>query len=255
MKNLKLITLTSLVFTLGAINTCFAADKFSEQQKKEIGEVVKAYLVQNPEVIKDAIIALQVKEKLALEENAKKVALAEKDQLFSAQSPSDGAKDPREVLVMFFDYQCSHCKHISAAVDNLLAQNKYLKIIYKELPIFGENSMLAAKAALAANKQGKYHAFHQALMSSKDPLTEENIMKIAKQSGLDPKKLKADMSSADIEAEVKNNYKLAQKIGLRGTPAFFITPYPKLSLDTITFVPGEVSPDQLQGLIIRAGNQ
>ena len=241
-----------LALLIGLPTLSFAQTSLSAPDKKQFEQLIHDYLMEHPEVIREAIMAEQQKQMKAMEDNTKKMAISEKDNLLSKDSPSVGATKPQKMMVMFFDYQCGHCKNVSSTVDGLLVDNKDMKVIFKELPIFGQNSLLMTKAALAANKQGKYIDFHQKLMGAKEAMDENKLMALAKEVGLNTEQLKNDMSAPEVEAEIKANKVLAKKLGLRGTPAFFITCYPEVSVKTMDFVPGEASKEHLQSLITKA---
>jgi protein-disulfide isomerase len=125
-----------------------------------------------------------------------------------------------------------------------------VRVIYKEFPIRGPISNFAARAALAAVKQGKYNEFSHALLASNQPLTNDTILTIAKNTGLDVDKLKKDMSDQSIDMQIKNNTKLAQDLKLFGTPAFFIG---KTGGGSISYIPGQMNQAQLQDEIDKAG--
>lgn len=144
---------------------------------------------------------------------------------------------------------------MSAMVDASIKKNPDLRVVFKQFPIRGPVSTVAAKAALAANQQGKYFEFHNAMMQAVmkgQPLTENDIYQIAKNVGLNVDKLKTEMNDTTVDQSLKNTYKLAQELKLFGTPAFFIG---KTSLaknaaaGSITYIPGGMSDKQLQELI------
>lgn len=241
--------MTSLLFLFAfAASNSFAAT-FSEEQKNDIEKIVHSYIVTHPEVIKEAIIALQTQEEKAQQEHAKSAITAHIEEIFNGKSPSIEPKQAKVTIVEFFDYQCPHCKRMESRLEGLLAQNKDLRVIYKELPILNPHSVMAAQAALAARKQDKYLPFHRKLMAMDQDLTQENIMTAAKEIGLDVEQLKKDMASPEVADEIKANYKIAQAIGIRGTPVFIVGPHPINKNKVAEFVAGETSEELLQSLI------
>ena len=145
------------------------------------------------------------------------------DKLFNdANAPVGGNAKGDVTVVEFFDYQCGYCKQTQEFILKLLDADKNVKIIFKEFPILGPNSVQAAKAALASVRQDKYIKFHNALLATKDHLTDDVIAKVAKDAGLDVEKMKKDMADPVIEAIVKANQDLGSEIGARGTPTFVI---------------------------------
>jgi protein-disulfide isomerase len=107
-------------------------------------------------------------------------------------------------------------------MDQAVADDPQLKIVYKEFPILGPDSMFAAKAALAADRQGKYVAFHKELYGSRTRVTEAAVLKIAGEAGLDVERMKTDMQQPDIQALIDRNNELAQALRITGTPGFVV---------------------------------
>ena len=113
-------------------------------------------------------------------------------------SPVGGNPDGDVTLVEFFDYQCPYCKTIFPSIQELLAEDRKLRFVFKEIPVLGKDSVFAARAALAARRQGKYLEFHMAVMSAKGKLTEAKVMRLAKTAGLDVDRLRRDMAGRTI---------------------------------------------------------
>ena len=221
-----------------------AAEALSAGQRDDVRGIVRDYLIANPGVIADALEVLQERQHAA-ERARSKAALAEHRNALvaSADDPVLGPDDASVTMVEFFDYQCPYCKRMTDAVMALLEQDADLRIVFKEFPILGEASVLASRAALAAAKQGKYAEFHIALMAGRGEPTEAGIARTAETVGLDVARLFADMKAPDIEAIVRANRRLAQAIGVTGTPAFVIGD---------ELVPGAVDPARLRELIDKA---
>jgi len=125
-------------------------------------------------------------------------------------------------MVEFFDYNCGWCKKGLPEVMNLIEQDKNLRVVLKEFPIFGGDSDYAAKAAIAAKKQGKYWELHTALLGHEGKVTRDVVDETAKALGLDLEKLKADMDSPEVAQVIAGNQALAQSLAINGTPAFII---------------------------------
>ncbi len=237
----------------GLITTSVSAAEFNVTQKKQIQEVVRDYLVQNPDVIIQALQVYQQKQMDQAKQTMKKTqdnSPQYADALFHQTSdPVAGNPSGKITVVEFFDYQCPHCVEMTPVIDKLLKDNSDVKIVYKEFPIRGPVSDVASRAALAAQLQGKYMPLHQALMTSKvEPLTEDLIYNLAQSVGLDVAKLKADMKSDAVNKAIKANYKLAQQLQLMGTPAFFIAKSDvsaKTPSAAIVFIPGQVDSTQM----------
>ncbi|HEX2549217.1 MAG TPA: DsbA family protein, partial [Gammaproteobacteria bacterium] len=171
--------------------------------------------------------------------------------------PVAGNPNGTITLVEFSDYQCPHCVDMAPVVENVIKKNPNLRVVLKEFPIRGPLSETIAKAALAAQKQGKYYEFHNALMSKKEPFSEDRIYDTAKSVGLDVNKLKADMKDNSVAQQIKNNYQLAQDLQLMFTPVFFIA---KTNINSsagpnaVVFIPGGVTEDQLNEAITKIGS-
>ena len=158
-------------------------------------------------------------------------------------SPVGGNPDGDVTLVEFFDYQCPYCKRIFPSIQALLAEDRNLRYVFKEFPILGKESVFAARAALAARRQGKYLEFHMAVMSAKGKWTEAKVMRLAKTAGLDVDRLRRDMADGTVDAMIRRNLDLADGLGIFSTPVFIIGD---------TQIPGAVEIDTLKTLIARA---
>jgi len=231
----------------------FAADApMSDQQKKQMEQVVHDYLVKNPEVLIEASQVLQQKQQKNMQEQAKNAINQNAKELFLGQLSVAGNPKGSVTLVEFFDYQCIHCKEMKPVVDALIQSDSNLRVIYREFPIFGKASEFASRAALAAAMQGKYVPMHQALMKISKHLDENLVMEAAKSAGLDVAKLKKDMESKQVTETLDANRKLAEKLHLMGTPAFIIASTPGGSFKAGSapeFIPGAATQQTLQDMI------
>ncbi len=200
-----------------------ADSRFDENQQQEIRKIVRDYLIRNPEVIVEALQEMRRRDEAAKQTATKKAVEESRDALLrNAADPVGGNRKGNATVVEFFDYNCGWCKR---AYPHLLAATKTdgkIRIVFKEYPILAPSSRQAARAALAAAKQGKYRELHDRLMRHRGALDETKIMAIAAQAGLDIPKLKADMAAREIEAAIDANLELAGRLGIRGTPAFVI---------------------------------
>jgi protein-disulfide isomerase len=137
-------------------------------------------------------------------------------------TPVGGNPQGDVTIVEFFDYRCPYCKQVQPLLQALLDQDHKLRFIYKEMPVLGSASVVAARAALAAWRQGKYEAFHIAMMGTKGQITEGTVDKIAASVGLDVNWLKQDMANPEILQALKINLALAHALNIHGTPGFII---------------------------------
>lgn len=235
-------TLSLSLILLTAV-TASAQDKrtFSPQQSQEIERIVREYLVKHPEVLYDAMKALEVREQAQQAENAKAAIEKYRDKLVtSSASPVLGNPKGDVTVVEFFDYQCPYCRKVVEPTFSAIAKDGKTRFVLKELPILGPESTYAAKAALAAHKQGKYKEFHVALMEQKVRLSEAVVIAAAEKLGLDTKRLKRDMEAPDVEEELKQNLELARALQISGTPAFIVGSQ---------MAPGAIDGDRLAAMI------
>ncbi len=218
-----------------------ATASFSTEQASEIGKISHDYLLANPEIIRDAIQALQAKEEAAKSDLQAQALKEHKDAVFAdANDPVAGNPQGDVTLVEFFDYKCPYCKQVSPALEALLNEDKKLKVVFKEFPILSDGSVLAARAALAAGEQGKYLTLHQALMGYRGQLDEASIASVAASVGIDTAKLLEDMKSPAITDRLKAVHELALALNIRSTPTFIIG-------DKV--LPGAMSVDDLKSVI------
>jgi protein-disulfide isomerase len=215
--------MTRVRLTILSALTCLAAacapeggDKAPQSvdrmARSEVEAIVKDYLINNPEVLSEAIRALS-----AHEQNKMVDRLASSD-----EDPSLGPKDAKITIIEFFDYNCGYCHAAYPWLFRQLdADTKDVRVIFKELPILAESSLTASKGALAADRQGKYREMHLALMRSKD-LSEAGVEATAKSIGLDMKRFNADMNDESVMAHIADVARQSEEAGIRGTPGFFI---------------------------------
>lgn len=222
---------------------------FNATQKQAIEQIVHDYLVQHPEVLVEASQALQMKQQTMMLKQAETAIPANAEALIhSSTSPVAGNAKGAVTVVEFFDYQCPHCKSMLPIIQSLIDANKDVRVVYKQMPIFGADSEFASRAALASEKQGKYDVFHAALMKSQGRLPNQTVLDIAKSVGIDTNRLEADMKQADITKEINDNGQLAEKIGIHGTPAFIIISQEGGKVED-QFIPGETTQAALQNAV------
>lgn len=187
------------------------------------GQRVRDYLLEHPEVIMEAVGRLEARNRALVEGEAQAALKARADELFrDPASPVGGNPAGDVTMVEFFDYNCPYCRRVAGPMRETIASDPQLRVVYKEFPILGPNSAFAAKAALAAHRQGRYVAFHEALMRARGAADEESVLRIATEVGLDVERLKADMADAEIQSAIDRNLKLAEALRISGTPAFVI---------------------------------
>ena len=161
--------------------------------------------------------------KAELEKAASAAAAAQSGKLLrDPNSPVLGNPNGDVTLVKFTDYQCGYCKASEPRIDKLLADDPGVRVVVKEFPILGPMSVVAARAALASVRQGKYPAYHAALMAHRGRLTEERIFGIATSVVLDIAKLKTDMASAEVADQLIDNFNIARALKISLTPGYIV---------------------------------
>lgn len=217
------------------------AGSFNDEQRKEIGEIVRQYLIENPDVLVEVSRELEKRQQVAEDEQrAEALAANAKDVFKSDGDLVVGNPDGDVTMVEFFDYNCGWCKKGLPEVLSLLETDKNLRLVLKEFPIFGGDSDYAAMAALASRKQGKYWDFHVAMLQHEGKITAQEVDRIATEMGMDLAKLKDDMRAPDVAEILQRNHQLAQALAINGTPAFIIDK---------TVVPGYLPKDGLMAAI------
>jgi protein-disulfide isomerase len=208
-----------------AISSAIAGESgsFSADQKQQIEKIIKDYLVANPEIIIEIQSALEAKMekeqaeklKLAIAQNAKEIYR-------HPNAAIAGNPDGDITVVEFFDYNCGYCKRAFGDVAKLVEQDKNIRVVFAELPIIRDESEPVSRIALAARLQGKYWEVHRELIALKGLVNEAAALKVAEKAGLDMTKLKADMNSSEVKAELDRIKSLAKKMGINGTPHFLV---------------------------------
>lgn len=188
------------------------------------GERVRAYLVENPQVLTEVVAALESQE-AAQQAAAEGEALARlSDELFS--DPADwvgGNPDGDVVIVEFLDYRCGFCRRAHPELDALMSQDTNIKFVIKEFPILGEESVIASRFALSARYalgDDAYKAVHDALMAHSGPMSQGALGRMARDIGLDPNPILQGMEDERITETLLANRALAQALQINGTPAF-----------------------------------
>lgn len=195
------------------------ANRFDSNDRKEIGEIIKSYLIEHPEMMLEMQDALVKKEK---ENQAEKVRSAVAEILSGSNNSIGGSADGDVTIIEFFDYNCDPCRKARSHVEKLVDADKKLRFVFMEHPIFSRGSVEASQVALAAKRQQKYWEFYQAMLAHKGTADRESALKVAESLDLDMEKLKTDMESDEVTDELVRSKRLAEKIGIIGTPHFIV---------------------------------
>lgn len=214
----------ALVLGLPAVSH---AQSFNDTQKSEIQKIIKDYLIANPELLEEMSAELQKGQAAA--ESEKHRAAVQKNAEVIFNSPRGvvvGNRDGDVNFVEFFDYNCGYCKHAMADMLTLMKSDSKLRVVLKEFPVLGPSSVEAAQVAVAVRMQDpsgkKYLDFHQKLLNGRGQADKARAMAAAKEAGLDMAKLEKDMASPEVNATLNENFKLAEEMGLNGTPSYVI---------------------------------
>jgi protein-disulfide isomerase len=197
-------------------NTQQSVNNFNIEQKNEIKKMIRNYILEYPEIIPEAVEVLRSRQNISRIKDSQNLLYND------GYSFVAGNKNGDVTLVEFYDYNCGYCKQVPDVLARLIEEDKNLKVIFKELPILAETSQFASVAAMASMKQGKFSKFHSAMMKNKRALTEDLILKIATDSGIDEAQLLIDMEDPKIEENIMKTKYLVQNIGISGTPGFVI---------------------------------
>ncbi len=246
MKSVHKLFVVMVVFSAVAVALFSQSPQAAEKiDKKEIQKIVREYLVQNPEVVIEAIEAYQDDQKNIEKRQFKKTMADNKELLFGKDLPFTGNPDGDVVIVEFFDYNCGYCKKAMTDINKVLEKDKNVKFIFQEMPILSPSSSEAARYSLASHNQGKYFEYHQALMKMSGSKNKKNLEKVAGDIGLDVDQLRKDAASKKIREDIEKSMSLSRKLGIRGTPAFVINDI---------LAPGYMTYPAMREIIERARN-
>lgn len=232
----------SLILGLFVQNQGFAQEQqFTAPQAQEIKGLVREYILENPEIITEAITLLQSKQEIEkLDRQRQNLQQLQSELQNPPENTIIGNPDGNVTVVEFFDYNCGYCKSMFDTVLETVQSNNDIRLVLIEFPILGPNSVTASKAALASLNQDLYGPFHQAMMSHKGGLNEATIMTLARGVGINVEKLQEDMKDPDLDKIIEKNRGFAQKLEINGTPALVIGD---------ALIPGAISAERLNDLI------
>jgi len=237
-----------MLFALAALaaGAARAEHKTTTPEQADIEGAIHQYLLEHPEVIIEAVETLRQREQADRLANARDQIEQNREALLDdPTSPIAGNPEGDVTLVEFFDYHCGYCKRVLGDMLVLLDEDANLRVVYKEFPILGPQSVEAARVALAAHRQdpAKYVDLHVAMMASRARLGEARALEMAREFGYDVDGLEADMNSDEVSAIIRDNTELARALGINGTPSFIIGDQ---------LIPGAVDLETLKALIERA---
>jgi protein-disulfide isomerase len=214
------------LLALAAPQTAQAAE-FSEPQKTEIQSIVREYLIAHPEVLQEAMQEFEKRQGLADAEKHQAAVKEYSQTIFSSPRQVNlGNPDGNVTFVEFFDYNCGYCKRAMSDMLTLLKDDPKLKIVLKEFPVLGPGSVEAAQVAVAVRMQDKtgkkYLDFHQKLLGGRGQADKAHAMAAAKDAGLNMAQIEKDLTSPEVKATLEENFKIAEALGMNGTPSYVI---------------------------------
>jgi len=221
-----------------------AQEALTPAQRRAVEDAVVETLRKRPELVLEALEALDARREAETRDRARAALVEKKRELYDdPEAPAAGNPAAGFAIVEFFDYRCPYCKQMHAPMRALLADDRDLKIVRKDIPILGPDSVVASRAALAARAQGRYPALHEELMEYRGNLDEAAVFRVARDAGLDVDRLRRDMEAPAVAALIRRNMALAQALGIGGTPAFVVGE---------TLVPGAIDAATLRKLVAEA---
>ena len=218
-----------------------ATAEITETERAALNEIIRDYILANPEVVREALIELGQREERERVEMA--MSILRED----AGDPILGNPDGNFVIYEFTDYNCGYCKRVFQPLQELLAGDSEVRLVIKEFPILSQTSVLAAQAGIAAQAQGVFPEFHVAMMTARGAISMESILDAAETAGADTARLQADMNSPAVAAIIDRTRAAAQALEISGTPGLVIGSQ---------VIPGAISIEKLREIVAaeRAAN-
>ena len=226
-------TIAVSVMMITILNTPVRAGLDAEE-RAQTQQMIEQFIKDNPELLRDALVAL------AAREEAKRLQAGIMAVRDDAGDPVMGNPDGSIIVYEFSDYNCGYCKRMFASVQQVLSKNDDVRMVIKEFPILSQTSVTAAKAGIAAQKQGKFAPFHTEMMTYRGQVSDDAIMAAAGKAGINLNQLQQDMDSPETTAIIGRTRRAAAALNINGTPGLVIG-------DNV--VPGAISSEELQKLI------
>src|SRR5215831_16969859 len=225
MNSLRRFAPTLFALALCAVPLPTSAQSFTDTQRGDIETIVRNYLLAHPEVLEEAMAELNKRQAAADAAKHEATITQNADAIFnSPRGVVLGNKDGDVTFVEFFDYNCGYCKRAMVDMLDIMKTDSKLKVVLKEFPVLSEGSVEAAKVAVAVRMQDpkKYLDFHTKLLGGRGPADKARAMAAAKDAGLDTARIEKDLASPEVKATIEENMKLAEEMGLNGTPSYVI---------------------------------
>jgi len=232
--------LIAICLVLTTIVPSLARADLDATDRATLNSIIEDFIRNNPEIVRDTLIALAAREEAERKQTG--LAKVRDDQ----GDPVMGNANGTITLYEFSDYNCGYCKRVFEPIQQLVRDNSDVRLVIKEFPILSQSSLVAAKAAIAAEMQGKFGDYHIAMMTYRGQITDAVVMRMAAQAGVDIEQLKSDMESSKTMAIIQRTREAAAALEINGTPGLVVG-------DTV--VPGAIGLDELIKLIAEERNK
>ena len=232
--------LIAICLVLTTVVPSLARADLDATDRDTLNSIIEDFIRNNPEIVRDTLIALAAREEAERKQTG--LSKVRDDQ----GDPVMGNANGTITLYEFSDYNCGYCKRVFEPIQQLVRDNPDVRLVIKEFPILSQSSLVAAKAAIAAEMQGKFGDYHIAMMTYRGQITDAVVMRMAAQSGVDIEQLKSDMESPKTMAIIQRTREAAAALEINGTPALVVG-------DTV--VPGAIGLDELVKLIAEERNK
>lgn len=222
----RLLAGTALAATLGAAAALPAAAEMTAAEREAFRAEVRAYLLENPEVLIEAMNELEMREQVAAAERDTQMLAEQSAAIFEDPASWVGGNPEGDITVVeFIDYRCGYCRKAWQEVDQLVATDGNIRFVLKEFPILGEQSVLSSRFAIAVlqlHGGEAYKKAHDALLSLRADTTPEALVRVAEDLGLEPQPIMDRMQAPEVTKVIEDNHRLAQTMDISGTPTFVV---------------------------------
>ena len=232
--------LIAICLVLTTVVPSLARADLDATDRDTLNSIIEDFIRNNPEIVRDTLIALAAREEAERKQTG--LSKVRDDQ----GDPVMGNANGTITLYEFSDYNCGYCKRVFEPIQQLVRDNPDVRLVIKEFPILSQSSLVAAKAAIAAEMQGKFGDYHIAMMTYRGQITDAVVMRMAAQAGVDIEQLKSDMESSKTMAIIQRTREAAAALEINGTPGLVVG-------DTV--VPGAIGLDELIKLIAEERNK
>ncbi|MDA9930254.1 DsbA family protein [Alphaproteobacteria bacterium] len=205
--------------------------EINTDDREALNQIIETYILENPEVVRRALIALADRE--ANERINAAMSLLHQDD----GDPVMGNPEGSFTIYEFSDYNCGYCKRVFPTLQALIDEDDDIRLVIKEFPILSQSSVLAAQAGIATQAQGVFDDFHSAMMTGRGAITMDSILEAAEDAGANLDQLQADMNSPQVAAIINRTRSVAQNLEISGTPGLIIGSQ---------VIPGAIDLDQMR---------